>query len=225
MRLLQHGLRKNAVAACRVIYQYVGHGTHQPAVLQDGTSTHALHDAAGLCQKPPVRHMQDHVAVRVGIVYLFNADLVMLGRFSVHCGPDLCIAGHDLLRKSDLCFRAGKYSACPAIDPGLAVDADTAQRVGAQKAALQLTRAAHSAAGTPHDLAGDDLAAAQRNAFAGITVADGMPQTGKHPGIVVHKGHGAYACGGITHPHPGAPLPGGAGSPAGSRCHPPGGVR
>ena len=36
-----------------------------------------------------------------------------------------------------------------------------------------------------------------------------MPQTGKHPGIVVHKGHGAYACGGITHPHPGAPLPGG----------------
>lgn len=82
--------------------------------------------------------------------------------------------------------------------------------MGAQKAALQLTGAAHGAAGTPHDLAGDDLAAAQGHALTGVAVADGVAKPGKHPGGIVHKGHGAYPGGRIPHPHPGAPLSGGA---------------
>ena len=82
--------------------------------------------------------------------------------------------------------------------------------MGAQKAALQLTGAAHGAAGTPHDLAGDDLAAAQGHALTGVAVADGVAKPGKHPSGIVHKGHGAYPGGRIPHPHPGAPLPGGA---------------
>ncbi len=60
----------------------------------------------------------------------------------------------------------------------------------------------------PGDLAGDDLAAAQGDAFAGVAVADGVAQPRKHPCGIVHKGHGAYPGRGIPHPHPGAPLPG-----------------
>ena len=165
----------------------MGHCTHQSAVLQDGTAAHALHDAAGFGKQLPVGHAQDHVAVGVCVVYLFNADAVCLGHLAVHGRPDLGIARHHLLRKSHLQLRAGKCSPCSAIDPGLAVDADAAKRMGAQKAALQLTGAAHGAAGTPHDLAGDDLAAAQGHASPVSLSLMGWPSPANTPAALSTK--------------------------------------
>ena len=48
--------------------------------------------------------------------------------------------------------------------------------MGAQELPLQLPWAAHSAHAAPGDLTRHDLPAAQSDAFAGVAVADGMPQ-------------------------------------------------
>lgn len=79
----------------------------------------------------------------------------------------------------------------------------------AQKAAFQLARAAYGAAGAANDLAWHDLAAAQRNALAGVAVTDGVSQPGKDAVFCIHKGHGTDPRRRIPHPHPGTPLPGG----------------
>ena len=76
----------------------------------------------------------------------------------------------------------------------------------ADKFALQLPGASGGAAGAAHDLASHDLATAQGDPLAGVTVADKVPQPGKHPGLYVHKGQSAHAGGGIPHPHPCPPL-------------------
>ena len=184
----------------------MGHRTHQPPVLQDGTAAHPLHDAAGLRQQCRVGNAQHHIAARVGIVHLFNIDAVAAGRFAVGSGQYLCRAGQHLLRKGKLRLLPGNGGAYRAVDAVFAVDADSAKGVVADKFALQLPGAAGGAAGASHDLAGHDLAAAQGDLLAGVTVADGMSQPGKHPGLRVHKGQRTHPGGGIPHPHPCPPL-------------------
>ena len=157
MCLFQHGLRKNAVASCRVIDQYMGHCAHQPPVLQDGAAAHPLHDAAGLRQQCRVGDAQHHVAARVGIVHLFNIDAVAAGRFAAGGGQDLCRAGQHLLRKGKLCLLPGNSGAYRTVNAIFAVDADPAKGVVAEEFALQLPGAAGGTAGSPGELKGKFL--------------------------------------------------------------------
>ena len=76
----------------------------------------------------------------------------------------------------------------------------------AEEFALQLSGAAGGTAGAAHDLAGHDLAAAQGNPLASVTVADGVTQPGEYPGLRIHKGQSAHPGGGIPHPHSCPPL-------------------
>ena len=80
--------------------------------------------------------------------------------------------------------------------------------MGAQELPLQLPWAAHSAHAAPGDLTWHDLPAAQSDAFAGVAVADGMPQPCKDTLFWVHKGQSAHTGGGIPHPHACPPLGG-----------------
>ena len=82
--------------------------------------------------------------------------------------------------------------------------------MAAKKFPFQLPGAARCTAGAAHDAARHDLTTAQRHAFAGVAVADGVSQPRKHPCLFVHKGQGAHPRRGIPHPHTGTPLPGGA---------------
>lgn len=84
--------------------------------------------------------------------------------------------------------------------------------MGAQEFSLQLPWAAHSAHAAPGDLTWHNLPAAQSDAFAGVAVADGMPQPRKDTLFRVHKGQSAHTGGGIPHPHACPPL-GGSGIP------------
>ena len=147
MRLFQHGLCKNTVASCRVIDQHMGHCTHQPSVLQDGTAAHPLHDAAGLRQQCRVGDAQHHVAARVGVVHLFNIDTVAAGLFAAGGGQDLCRAGQHLLRKGKLCLLPGNGGAYRAVNTIFAVDADPSKGVVAEEFAFQLSGAAGGTAG------------------------------------------------------------------------------
>ena len=157
MRLFQHGLCKNTVASCRVIDQHMGHCTHQPSVLQDGTAAHPLHDAAGLRQQCRVGDAQHHVAARVGVVHLFNIDTVAAGLFAAGGGQDLCRAGQHLLRKGKLCLLPGNGGAYRAVNTIFAVDADPSKGVVAEEFAFQLSGAAGGTAGSPGELKGKFL--------------------------------------------------------------------
>ena len=144
--------------------------------------------------------------MRVGVVHLFYIDTVAAGRFAAGSGQDLCRAGQHLLRKGDFRLLPRNRSAYRSVDAVFAVDADPANGVVADKFALQLPGAAGGTAGAAHDLAGHDLAAAQGDPLAGVTVADRVTQPGEYPGLRIHKGQSAHPGGGIPHPHSCPPL-------------------
>ena len=88
-------------------------------------------------------------------------------------------------------------------------DSDTGERVALRSGeivACQIVGCTGGTAGAAHDLAGHDLAAAQGNPLASVTVADGVTQPGEYPGLRIHKGQSAHPGGGIPHPHSCPPL-------------------
>ena len=187
----------------------MGHSAHKTSVLEDGAAAHALYDAAGGGQKGGVCHPDDQIPPGVSITDPLDLDAIGAGRAALGGGPYLGRAGGDLLREGDLPQLARKVGAGGAVDAILTVDADGADGVGAQKMPLQLAGASGSAHAASDDLAGDDLAAAQGDAFAGVAVADGVAQPRKNAKLFVREGQGAHPGRGVPHPHPGPPLSGG----------------
>ena len=110
--------------------------THEASILEDGASAHALHDAAGRRQKRRVGHPDDQIPAGVGVADPLDLDAVCAGRFPLDGGPYLSGTGDDFLREGDLPQLAREVGARRAVDAVLAVDADGADGVGAQKMAL-----------------------------------------------------------------------------------------
>ena len=79
--LFEHRLGENPIASGGVIDQNMGHSTHEAPILEDGTSAHALHDAAGRRQKRRVGHPDDQIPARVGVADPLDLDAVSAGRF------------------------------------------------------------------------------------------------------------------------------------------------
>ena len=184
----------------------MGHCAHQTPILYDGAATHPLHDAARLGQKGRVCDPKDHVPLGVGVADPLDLDPVGPRRPARHGRPDLGTAGLDLLRKGNFHRLPGERGAGGAVDPVFSVDADAADGPAAQEAALQLAGTARRAFAASGDLTGDDLPAAQRNAFAGVAVADGVAQPRKGAPLLIRKGQRADPCRGVPHPHSCPPL-------------------
>ena len=114
----------------------MGHGTDQFSVLQDRASGQSLHDSAGRRQKRRVGHPDDQIPAGVGVADPLDLDAVCAGRFPLDGGPYLSGTGDDFLRERDLPQLAREVGARRAVDAVLAIDADGADGVGAQKMAL-----------------------------------------------------------------------------------------
>ena len=81
--LLQHIPDPNAVPCGGVVHHDVGHRTHQPAVLEDRTSAHALDNAAGGLQQALVRHLNEKIPAAVAVaggIHLQNPNGIFLHR-------------------------------------------------------------------------------------------------------------------------------------------------
>ena len=58
--VVYHGLYKDAVALCGFVDKHMGDGAHQPAVLDNGRSAHALHDAPCFSDELRIRDFHHH---------------------------------------------------------------------------------------------------------------------------------------------------------------------
>ena len=74
----------------------MGHSTHEAPILEDGTSAHALHDAAGRRQKRRVDHPDDQIPAGIGVADPLDLDAVSAGRFPLDGSPYLSGAGDEL---------------------------------------------------------------------------------------------------------------------------------
>ena len=111
-----HIFGKYAVASGRITHKDMRDGTDQPAVLQDRTAAHSLHDAACVFKQRRVRDMDHQISQRIIIAaYLLDFNAVGAGRGSVdrriHEGFAACDILPESERNSDLLLRQTDHRA------------------------------------------------------------------------------------------------------------------
>ena len=143
----------------------MGHRADQAAVLYNGATTHALHNAARCPQKFRVSNAQQQVAVGVRGCHVdpLNADGKALCRLAGYRGHDLCFAGVHFLKigNGDVlpCLRGICQN---AVHTGRSIGFDVAKGLLTAKFAPQLPRAARTAAAAAGNGDGNGFPGQQR---------------------------------------------------------------
>lgn len=98
----QHIFYKDSISFAGILYQHMGHGADQVAVLDDGGAAHALDDPAGQRQKLGIRHLQFNSPVYIVMIQVHPGDLhIIVPGSAVHSTQDLGRPFHNLLFQAD----------------------------------------------------------------------------------------------------------------------------